>query len=187
MRRAKSGLPVRLVFLAALAGALLVPSLTLALAAQNPPPRQPPAHAKKVWTEDDLAALRTRSDLYQMELDKKADAERAAREAEAAAAKDAAAHPAKPDQPAAAPAAATPQIPSNPEEIRSRIEVVRKQIADLGFEAQKAHQDLLDAREDQKSEVQAQNSGALEKLAKAQAELQALEDKLRELSPPPAS
>ena len=184
MKLANSGSSVRPVFLAALAGALLV--LSLPLAAQNPPPQQPPARAKKVWTEDDLIALRTRSDLYRMEQEKKTDEERAARAAEAAAIKDAAAHPAKPGQPAAAPAAgAPPQIPTNPADLQKRIEVVRQQVTDLEFEVRRGQDNLLAAREDQKNEVAALNAEAVEKLEKAQAELQALEAKLREISPPP--
>jgi hypothetical protein len=186
MKPANSRISLRLVYLSALTGALLVPSFPLA--AQNPAPPKPPARAKKVWTEDDLIALRTPSDVYRLEQARKTEEDRAVREAEEAARKDAAAHPPQAGQQAAAPPAeAAPQIPTNPAEIRRRIEVVRKQVDDLQFEVQKGQDDLNAAREDQKSEVVARNAAVNEKYAKAQAELQALEDKLREVSPPPGS
>jgi hypothetical protein len=185
MTGARSAVSISLALLTALVGGFLVADLCAA--AQNPAPAAPAqkqTHAKKVWTEDDVVALRTSADVYQREQDRKADEERAAREAEAAARKAAAAQAQKPGQRAAAPAPVLSQpIPERLDDLRKRIEVVSKQVADLEDELRLADNALNAAREDQKEEVGVRRTTAVANLEKARAELQALQNRLRELQP----
>ena len=175
--------PTGLGLLAAVVGGLLAAGPSLA--AQNPAPAQKPTHARRVWTEDDLVALRTAADLDQREQDRKADEERASREAEEAARKAAAAHPQKSGKPApSAPAVGTSQpIPTRLDDVQKRIQVVSQQVTDREFELRHAEDALHAAREDQKEEFTGSRTTAAERLDKARAELRALQAKLRELQP----
>jgi DNA repair exonuclease SbcCD ATPase subunit len=180
--RAKSAVSTAAGLLAAIVGGLLFAGPRLA--AQNPPPAQKPVHAKKVWTEDDLVALRTPTDIYQRDQERKAEEARAAQEAEDAAQKAAAAQAQQPGKSAPAPAAGrAPVIPTRLDEVRQRIEIVTKQVGDLEFELHRTEEDLLAAREDQKLEVDGRRADVAARLDRARAELQALQDKLRELQP----
>ena len=189
--------------LAAPAGGIGIVTLLLAavLAAGAPLAAQTPAvrgqtRAKKVWTEDDLLALRTPADLYERRQAQKAEAARIAREAEEGARKDAAAHAQPPEaagtatpetaQPeAVAPAApSTDSIPTGLEAVQKRIEVFRRQVSDLELDARKRLDDLNTAREDQKAEASKRNADANDRLDKARVELQLLEARLQELKPP---
>ena len=175
--------PTGLGLLAAVVGGLLAAGPSLA--AQNPAPAQKQTHAKRVWTEDDLVALRTPSDLHQRDQERKADEERAARDAEEAARKAAAAHPQKPGKPVApAPAAGSSQpIPTRLDELQKRIEVVSQQVGDIEFELRRAEDAVNAAREDQKEEFTGLRAAVADRLDKARAELQALQAKLREFQP----
>jgi hypothetical protein len=185
MTGTRSAISIRLGLLAALVGGILAANPHAA--AQSPAPAAPAqkqTRAKRVWTEEDLVALRSSADVYQREQDRKADEERAAREAEEAARKDSAAHPQKPGpRVAAAPPVLAQPIPERLDDLRKRIEVVSKEVADREDELRVADEALNAAREDQKEEVRLRRTAVVDRLDKARAELQALQNKLRELQP----
>ncbi len=171
----------RVFLVASLTGLLAAPSL----AAPRPQAQQKP-RAKKVWTEDDLIALRTPTDRYLLEKERREEEERAAREAEEAARKAQAAKPQKSESTTepTGPGVAT-QIPDRPEEIQKRIDEVRKRVEDLELQQRANDEAALASREDQREEYDTRRQALAKQLDEARAELKALEDKLLELRPPP--
>jgi chromosome segregation ATPase len=147
------------------------------------PQRAEKPRAKKVWTEDDLVALRTSSDLYVIEQQRKAAQEQAAREAEQAAIKAAEAERKKQGLPAAKLPATPPTtpVPTRREDIQKRIDELRKTVADLESRLRIAEDADYQAREDQHAEIAARRADLQEQLDRARADLQNMEEKLRAL------
>jgi hypothetical protein len=125
---------------------------------------------KKVWTNDDLIALRTPADIYLLE---KEAAEAAA--AEEAAKKEADAKQIKEG-------GLTLELPSTAEETQRLINTRQDQIKDMEDGIDRLNKDLPEALPDKKPETEKQIELLNGYLQKAQLELKALQDHLQDLA-----
>lgn len=165
---------------------LAVPAFARSVA-QTPQGAEKP-RTRKVWTEDDLIALRTPRDVYVIAQERKADEERAAREAELAAKKapDAARKKQGSQAGGPPPPAQGPVIPTRREDVQKRADELRQKVTDLESQVRVAQENEYDAREDQHAETLARLAALQDQLEKARGELRIMEDKLREFPEPPS-
>ena len=148
-------------------------------------PPKPATKVKRVWTEDDLIALRRPWDRYQIEQEKKAEEERAAREAaeaakKAPAAKESGEATAREAEPAAPPAAAA-NLPEIVPAIGMRLAEARRRAFELEQKFQAAERALYDSGEEERAEALKRRNAAEQELLKAREEVRLLEEKLRAL------
>jgi hypothetical protein len=137
---------------------------------QMPTPEQPASKKRKIWTNDDMASLRSPADTYLAEK----EAQEAA-DAEAAAKKEALAKQIKE-------AGLTLNLPSTSEETQTLIRGKQDQIKDLQEATDRLSKDLPDAPPERKPEVQKEIETFKGYLQKAQLELKALQDHLQNLA-----
>ena len=137
---------------------------------QMSPAEQPASKQRKVWTNDDLIALRSPMDIYLMQK----EAQEAA-DAEAAAEKAAIAEQIKEAGPAMT-------LPSTAEETQRLIETKQDQIKDFQDGMDRLNKDLPDAPPDRKPEIQKQIETLKGYLQKAQLEVSILRDHLQDLA-----
>jgi hypothetical protein len=131
---------------------------------------QPEGKQKKVWTNDDIIALRTPADIYLFEKEAKEAAE-----AEAAAKREADARQIKEG-------GLTLELPSTAEETQRLINTRQDQIKDFQDAIDRLKKDLPDALPDKKPETEKQIELLNGYLQKAQLELKALQDHLQDLA-----
>ena len=141
---------------------------------------------RKIWTEDDLIALRTPMDIYLLEKEA-----REAAEAEAEAAAEAAAQKAS-DQKAAAEDKPTIDLPPTIEATQDLIKSKQQQVDDEQNGLERMTNQLPNTPEDQKPALQKEIDRVTADLPKTQLELKQLQDHLDALTkaqlnaPPPA-
>jgi hypothetical protein len=137
---------------------------------------------KKVWTEDDLVGLRKPWDLHQIDREKKAEEERAAKERELAPQHDA-------SLPTREPASRGTSTEAKPE-IPESVPAVEKQIADVAGGVENLEQQLrgledieLNGREDERANIGGKREEINRELEKARTELRLLRSRLESLKP----
>ena len=142
---------------------------------QTTPIERPTSKHHKVWTNDDVIALRSPADIYLLEKEAQeaADAELAARKA--ALAKE------------INEAGLTLDLPSTTEETQRLIETKQAQIRDLQDGMDRLNKDLPDAPPDRKPEIQKEIETFKGYLQKAELELGLLQDHLQSLAKTPPS
>jgi hypothetical protein len=146
---------------------------------QNPQPAPQPQDPsapkpKKVWSNDDVVALRTPADTYLIEK----EAQEAA-DAEAAAKKAASVKQSKDS-------GLTLELPSTPDETQRLIKAKEEQLTDLQGELDRWNRALPEMPEDQRPETQKQIEIVKAGLQKAHLELRVLQDHFQKLAPPTA-
>jgi transcriptional regulator of NAD metabolism len=137
---------------------------------QIPVPEQPAPRKRKVWTNDDMASLRSPADTYLAEKESQEAAS-----AEAAAKKEALAKQIKE-------AGLTLNLPATSEETRRLIQAKQNQIRDLQDGTDRLIKDLLDAPPERKLEIQKEIETFKGYLEKAGLELKVLLDHLQSLA-----
>lgn len=159
-----------------------------ASSAQNPPsPQQAPATSddggakkRKVWTNEDLIALRTPADIYILEQEAReaAEAEAAEKAAEKETAAKASANPANQ-------AGSEVQLPGTKEETEKRVKDTETDLEDDNATIAKLKGELADAPTEQKAEKQKQIDHLTTDIEVLQRDLQALQEHLKTFAPKP--
>lgn len=160
-----------------------------ASSAQNsPPPQQAPAASDsgapkkhKVWTNEDLVALRTPADIYILEQEAREAAEAEAAE-KAASEKEAAA---KASANPANPAGSEVQLPGTQEETEKRIKEAETDLDDDNATIARLKGELADAPTEQKAEKQKQIDHLTTDIEVLQRDLKALQEHLKTFAPKP--
>lgn len=142
-------------------------------AQQNTQPAQQPAvKQKRVWTNDDVVALRTPADTYQVDKEARqaAEAEQAAKQA---------AEAKEPKQPAL-----TVKLPNTAEETQKAIVEKEGQITGEQNGLERLLRELPDASDDQKADMQKEVDRLAADLPRIRTQLKALQDHLAKLTKP---
>jgi len=167
--------------------AFLVIGVSLAIGYERPTwsdqaqPTKP--KTRRVWTNEDLAEVRKPWDLYQIERDRRAEKERAARAAEEASKKTAAGLPSAATTPGTGVTEEKVEAPETVPALEQRITEVRVRVEELERKLKKVEQDALNAIEEERAAAQDQTQPIAKELEQARAELKLLEDKLISLKP----
>lgn len=141
--------------------------------AQNAQGEPSKAKTKKIWTNEDLVALRTPMDIYL--LDKEA---REAAEAEAAAEKDA-------QEKLAKEAPSAPKLPASPEDTQKLIDAKTSEINEDQATLDRYTAEVDNEPSDRKDQMQAEINRITAELPKKKLELKTLQDHLEELTKAP--
>ena len=130
-----------------------------------------PAHQRKVWTNEDLIALRTPADIYLLEKEA-----REAAEAAAAAAKELA------DLEAAQRPPTAIKLPETQDETEKALKDTQSNVEEVSAEVEKMQKELENTPEEQRAEKQKDLDRLTADLAKLKQDAKALEDHLKALT-----
>lgn len=143
-----------------------------------PQQARPKPRPKKIWTNEDIVALRKPVDLFLIEKEKQADQERKTREAEEAAKRAApqGGQPATTGQPAV-------QLPNTADGIDKRIAEVQEQLDALQQQLDDFEQQMANASEEERGLGNQKRGELMKQKEKLENEMQLLREKLEKLRP----